>query len=157
MSGPLVSRVLDSCLPSWLKLYTAALASFAADDGTSVFPSVRTIARMTGRSERQAARAFRELRAFGVIERIGRAHRYASVEYRINAGALPQLGDPDQLALFPQGARASAPRGKGGVFHSFNRRAHDTGVRSDLTPMSGDPSGDPSITTHQFARARKGN
>jgi hypothetical protein len=112
---------------------------------------------MTGRSERQAARAFRELRAFGVIERVGRAHRRASIEYRINAAALPQLGDPNQLALFPQGARASSQRGKRGVFHSFHSRQHDTGVRGDLTPTSDDPSGDPSVTTHQFARARKGN
>jgi len=114
MSGLLVSRVLESALPPWLRPFATVLASFADDDGQKIFPSVKRVARMAGRSERQAARALRTLRAYGVIEPVGfaprRSNARAVVQYRFHVGALPQLGDPDQLALFPQ--RVQARNGK---------------------------------------------
>jgi len=158
MSGPLVSRVLDSALPSWLKPFATVLASFGTDDGLQIFPSVSTVARLAGKSERQAHRAMQRLRALGVIEPLRRAHQRAPWQYQFHVEALPQL-DGEQFALFPQPPSAKKPQGNGkrpGDFHSLHRRRHDMGVTYPLTPVSPDPSIDPSLTTHQYARARKG-
>lgn len=121
MSGLLVSCVLDSDLPSWLKPFAVALASFAADDGSQVFPSVARIARMAGRSERQAFRAMRVLRSAGIIEPLGRAAQRASVQYQFHARALPRVGDPEQLGFFPQAARTNSRRktSRDGSFPQF--------------------------------------
>lgn len=158
MSGPLVSRVLDSALPAWLKPFAVALASFGTDDGLQIFPSVATVARLAGKSERQAHRALRRLRALGVLEPLSRAHQRAPWSYHFHVEALPQL-DGEQFTLFAQGGPAKKPQGNGTTrrdFHSLHRRRHDTGVTSPLTPVSYDPSIDPSLSTHPYARARKG-
>jgi hypothetical protein len=108
VSGLLVSAVLDSALPRWLRQFAVVLASHARADGSQVFPSVGRVARMAGRSERQAARAIKELRGRGVITPVGhaplRGQQRGVVAYRFNAAALPQSGDGDQLGLFPQPA-----------------------------------------------------
>jgi len=113
VSGILVSAVLDSALPRWLRQFAVALASFANDDGTNIFPSVARVARMAGRSERQAARAIKVLRGLGVITPVGhaplRGQQRAVVAYHFHARALPQSADGDQLGLFPQPARPRQP------------------------------------------------
>jgi len=102
MSGRLVSIVFDSALPTWLKLYAAAFATFAADDGSRVFPSVARVARMVGRSERSTQRALHELRARGVLTlECGPGHHRAP-RYQFRAVALGAPREPDQLPLFPQ-------------------------------------------------------
>lgn len=111
MSGILVSAVLDSALPRWLRQFAVVLASHGNDDGSNIFPSVARVARMAGRSERQAARAIKVLRAAGVITAVGhaplRGQQRAVVAYQFHARALPQFGDGDQLGLFPQPAGPS--------------------------------------------------
>lgn len=102
MSGRLVSIVFDSALPAWLKPYTAAFASFAAEDGSKVFPTIARVAHMVGKSERSTQRAAHELRARGVLAvEVGPGYHRAA-RYRFHVGALPHDGEPDQLPLFPQ-------------------------------------------------------
>ena len=101
MSGRLVSYVLDSALPAWLKPYATAFASFANDDGSSVFPTLTRVATMVGRSRRSARRATRDLRRLGVLVPIAPPGHYHAIEYRFNAARLPLRGDLVQLG-FPQ-------------------------------------------------------
>jgi hypothetical protein len=113
MSGRLVSEVFNSTLPAWLKPYAAACASFAADDGTQVYPSVLRVARMVGRCERATQTALHELRRRGVLRVVGPHGRYRTTRYVFQADALPGAHDPDQLPLFPQATSqksSAAPR-----------------------------------------------
>lgn len=155
MSGPLVSRVLDSALPSWLKVYAVALASFAAVDGSQIFPSMRTLARLVGKSERSAQRAVAELRARGVILQLQRPGHQRAAHYQLREDALPQPGAPDQLPLFPQGLPRRA--------HRAARHFSTVSTGTNTTPVTRRPDtgvtrsvSDPSSTPHLFARARKG-
>lgn len=152
MSGRLVSLVFDSDLPSWLKPYAAALATFAADDGSQVFPSVGRVARMVGRSARSAQRAMHALRARGVIVLEAPPGYHRAPRYRFRAVALPQVGDPDQLVLCPQAKTSKRSASSG--FAQFpqaltgHRRPH-MGDTSDTRSVS-----DPSLINHQRARTR---
>jgi hypothetical protein len=100
MSGRLISVVLESALPSWLKVYAVAFASFATDDGARVYPSIGRIARMVSRSERQVQRAATELRRLRVLEIIAPSGRNTATRYQFNAGRLPLPGDGEQLPIF---------------------------------------------------------
>jgi hypothetical protein len=100
MSGRLVSAVFASALPAWLKPYAAAYATFAADDGSRVFPARTTIARMVGRSPRQVQTATRLLRAPGILDLEQAPGPRRPVHYRFVEAALPHVGDGHQLPLF---------------------------------------------------------
>jgi len=66
-----------------------AFASFAKDDGSRVYPSIRTIARLVGRSERAAHTAAAELRRRHVLELERPAGRNQVARYVFNRSALP--------------------------------------------------------------------
>jgi len=160
MSGRLVSIVFNSALPAWLKPYAAACATFAADDGTRVFPTVARIARMVGKSERSTQRALHALRDRGVLAlELGPGHHRAA-RYRFRVVALPQDGEPDQLPLFPQAELIQIRRNaddRGPLSTDFHRFPQawvtpvtvmgDTGVTRSVR----DPS---RASTNQIARAR---
>ena len=157
MSGRVVSAVFGSILPAWLKPYASALASFAADDGSHVYPSVATLARLVGRSERSAQRALHELRARGVIKREHGPGHHRAPRYHFRAIALPQLGDENQLALFPQG-EVQRPGGKHAEPEVFHTRPQV--LTGHQCPVMGDTSvtrsvSDPSVRTTQCAREKK--
>jgi len=84
-------------LPAWLKPYAAAFASFAADDGSRVYPTIGRIARMVGRSVRQTQKAVTELRRRRILELEARSGRYLATRYHFNTEALAYAGDGDQL------------------------------------------------------------
>jgi len=94
-----MSAVFESGLPAWLKPYAAAFASFAADDGTRVYPTVKRIARMCSRSERRAQNATTELRRLGVLVVEAPSGRATAARYRFNASALPYAGVGSQFDL----------------------------------------------------------
>jgi len=94
MSARLVSAVFASSLPAWLKPYAIALATFAADDGRRVYPTIARLARMVGRSDRATQTAIGELRRLGVLTLEAPAGRYRATRYVFRARA---------LARFPQG------------------------------------------------------
>lgn len=115
MSGRLVSVVFESTLPAWLKPYAAAFASFAAPDGSRVYPTVARVARMVGKSERSTKRALRELRARGVLALEAPARQHAAPRYSFRAVALPDV-EPTQLPLFPQPTRTKLPVETVGIY-----------------------------------------
>ena len=88
VSGRIVSAVFESGLPAWIKPYAAVYASFAADDGTRVYPSVARIAQMVGRSTRRVKAATSVLR-LGVLVIVQPRARYRSNRYRFVLAALP--------------------------------------------------------------------
>ena len=138
MSVRLVSAVFSSALPAWLKLYATALATFAADDGSSVYPSIARLAQMVGRCERATQTAVRELRRRGVLTVKAQPGRNRATRYHLDVDALPHVSDGDQIPLFhsrPQQLTGSGlhPRGAVGC------------TRSVI---------DPSFTNHQEKRAR---
>lgn len=162
-----MSAVLESALPARLKPYAAAFASFAAPDGSRVFPSVRRVAQHVGRSTRQTKVAIARLKRLGVLE-LARPHTpRRPAEYRFMATALPQLGDPQQLPLGwhepltslaqprraqRNGEKPSAKRG----FPQFpqaltGRWPHLRGEASLTRSVS-----DPSVRTRTRARAKSG-
>ena len=100
MSGRVVSSVLESALPAWVKPYAVAFASFAADDGSKVFPGIKRIARLVSRSERQARRAVRELRRLRVLEIVAPSGRAQAARYHFHCERLPLPGDGEQRELF---------------------------------------------------------
>ena len=159
MSGRLVSIVFESALPAWLKPYAAAYASFAADDGSRVYPTIARVARMVSKSERSTQRASQALRDRGVLVlELGAGHHRAP-RYQFRAIALPHKGDPDQLSLFSTaGVQHSREKTQEpDVFNSHaqvltRHRCHpmgDTGVTRSVM--------DPSVrTTHQGATKKTG-
>lgn len=154
MSGRLVTVVFQSALPAWLKPYAAAFATFAADDGSRVYPSVARVARLVGRSERSTQRALHELRARGVLVlEVGPGYHRAP-RYSFRAIALPDVGEPDQLPLFPQATRCKSAMTPAKISTVC------TGTNTTPVTLMGDTSvtrsvSDPSSTTHPFARARE--
>jgi hypothetical protein len=76
-----------------LLLLALALADYANDDGTSIFPSVGTLAKKTRRGARTVQRNLRHLESRGIIEtvRYKRGGRGKAREYRI---VLSKLGAP---------------------------------------------------------------
>jgi Helix-turn-helix domain len=123
MSGRLVSAVLESTLPAHLKPYATACASFANDDGTRVFPSITTLARLVGRSKRATQTAVQELRRRGVLI-VERAHApRKTTRYRFHLAALPHFHDETQLGLFPQArdAKSAGKPAEPDLFHSHQQ------------------------------------
>ena len=157
MSGRLVSAVFYSDLPAWLKPYAAAYASFAAEDGSRVYPTIARVAKMVSRSERSTKRAIKLLRARGVLALEAGPGPHRAPRYHFRTIALPQIGDENQLALFSTGAvqKPGRTRSDPEVFHSHpqvltGRGCHprgDVGVTRSVS--------DPSVRTTQHAREKK--
>jgi hypothetical protein len=72
MSVKVTGMVWDLVLESGEKLVLLAYADHAAHDGTRIWPSMATIARMTGYSERQVQRITHSLESKGVLMANGR-------------------------------------------------------------------------------------
>jgi len=100
MSARLVSAVFSSSLPAWLKPYATACANFAADDGSSVYPSIARLALMVGRCERATQTAIGELRRRKILTLEAPPGRHRATRYVFHAEALPRLSDGDQISLF---------------------------------------------------------
>lgn len=155
-----MAAILESALPSRLKPYAMALAKFAKDDdGTRVFPSVATVAKLTGRTPRSAQRALVELRTLGLLKALTPAGRYRAIHYQFIREKLPQIDDGQQLPLgleppqaFPQRARQKTPHP--GDFHRLQQpwvtlasRMGDASVTRSVIDLS-------RTSTYLRARAR---
>ena len=89
MSIPVMRAVVDSERYGGLrKLVLLALAAYSDPDGTSIFPSVDTVAKKTGLSARAVQRHMRALEREGVLVRVARSRRHRPNEYRIDLQAL---------------------------------------------------------------------
>ncbi|WP_282775808.1 helix-turn-helix domain-containing protein [Nocardia sp. CC201C] len=84
------------------KYIALMLATYAAPDGTQVFPGVDELVDVTCTSKATVKRGLTELRRLGLIELVSRADRYAGLadEYRLTVPAdiaeMPML-PPEQL------------------------------------------------------------
>lgn len=120
MSARLVSLVLASGLPAYLRLPAVVMAHHAASDGSKVYPSVGRVARSCGLHKRRARAVLAELRELGVLKPVGLS-RTGTVRYVFDAAALPPGEDPPSLptptewgtfgATFPQLPQASTGEG----------------------------------------------
>ena len=160
MSGRLVSAVFDSALPAWLKPYAAAFASFAADDGSRVYPTIGRIARMVGRCERSTHTAVAELRRRRILECIAPSGHATATRYHFNTAALPYAGDGAQLPILFEQPRSPQPKpAKASINSRFPQFAQAL-TGSGLHPMGAVDCtrsvSDPSSTPRTRARARKG-
>jgi len=118
MSARLVSAVFASSLPAWLKPYATACANFAADDGSSVYPSIARLATMVGRCERATQTAIHELRRRKILTLEAPPGRHRATRYVFHAEALPRVSDGDQIQLFhsyPQALTGSGLHPMGAV------------------------------------------
>lgn len=88
MSGKIAGKVWKMDLPRPKKFVLLAMADFANGNGSSVKPSIKTIAAQTGYSERHVARIINDLRNDGLLHLVksGRAEGRPS-EYRIDVSA----------------------------------------------------------------------
>jgi hypothetical protein len=166
MSGRLVSAVFESALPAWLKPYAAAYASFAADNGTRVYPTIGTIALMVGRCERSTQYAIADLRRRHILEPITPAGRHQAPRYRFHAAGLPQVTDGVQLQLlafsrspqgFPQAAKNRPNKtGPRSAFSTLSTGRGAMGCTPGVQWVAPDPSIDPSVRTRTTrARAKR--
>ncbi len=87
MSVKVSGAVWDAPLPQGLKLMMLALADHADHDGENIFPSVGTLARKTGYSERQVQRLLKELWNLGLTDKVGQS-KYGTNVLRINLAKL---------------------------------------------------------------------
>ena len=89
MSISVIQAVFESALGPHLRLTALAVANFAADDGTRIYPSVDTLAKMTGKRPRAIKNDLRALRALGVLVPDNlRGGRGKTTRYTMNLAAL---------------------------------------------------------------------
>lgn len=126
MSARLVSLVLASGLPAYLRLPAVVMAHHAAPDGSRVFPSVRTVARACGLKERRTRGILAELRDLGILRAAG-VTRFGTVRYAFNAAALPPATWLDELE--PEISTASTGFQQGGC----------SPLQGGVQPVAADP------------------
>jgi hypothetical protein len=157
MSLKCIAAVWRSSLPPPLKLTTLALANFADDDGGSIWPSLGTIAKMTGRSMRQERMNLTALCATRVlVPETPRTGGRSTTRYRLDLdllkGADPGSGFPPSSETHFRGPVANGqmtPR------TSISPRLGSevppcpevliTHSGNEFPPIRQDPSGDPPI------------
>ena len=87
-----MAQVFSAELAPKLKLVMLCMADFASDDGSSIFPSVGTLAQRVGVSERTVQRALKELRGeYGLLTVVRRATPNFPTTYGINLKRLEGL------------------------------------------------------------------
>ena len=75
-------------IPPLRKLIVFVLASYADADGSSICPSLKTVAELTGRDIRSVRRHIRALEADGVLVQTKPASRTRGAEFRLMRDAL---------------------------------------------------------------------
>ena len=132
----LVAKIPGS--PS-VKYVLLVLAYYANRAGWNIYPSISTVAIVTGYGEATVRRAFRELETLGLLVLVAPARQHFPNKYRIDLDAvrrLPQLkGRRGTTAI-----TASAPNISEG---NHSERAEDhQGDHSDRQGNHGEPQGD---------------
>ena len=159
MSIPVISAVFESALKPHLRLTALALANFAADDGTSIYPSVQTLAKMAGKGPRSIKSDLRALRDLGVLvpDDNLRGGRRRTTRYSMNLSALRTCG-PGCDTTVQRGSsfvgdervRDSAsfrlPAGRtAGVGRVYPEAQTVQSTAESVQSATPDPSGDPSM------------
>lgn len=129
-------------------LMLLAIADFASDDGTGVWPSYETLAKKSRLSRRQAINIVQTLIDSGVISRCGR-HAAGSNSYRINVGMIGSekispAGEQTSEKISPANRPASE------THFTSTSEAHFTSL---VKPASPNPSYNHQLTTNGEADA----
>ncbi len=95
MSIRVMSLVWNTELSSTEKLVLLYYADRAADDGSKIFPGVKTVARNTGLSERTVQYTTKKMIKNGYLTRVGWSD-YRTKMLRINISRLLQDQQPDE-------------------------------------------------------------
>jgi hypothetical protein len=114
MSFALLKKVWESNLDGVEKAVLLRLADYAHDDGTSIFPSIATVARAVSWSPDKVRRTIKRLRVIGVLIEVQSAScaEHRPTEYRIDLERLAQVpGEATPLAnsQYPTGQQPVAP------------------------------------------------
>lgn len=113
MSVKVLGLVWDAPLSQAHKLLMLAMADHADHEGGNIFPSIGTLARKTGYSERHVQRLERELWNLGLIDQVGQS-KYGTNHFRINLEKLAnyqpaELVKDDPLPLAVEGGDKMSP------------------------------------------------
>jgi len=107
MSYELMWAVDRSGLPRREREVARRMVSFAKDDGSGIYPSVKRVAEMSGYSERSVQLAQAKLRAMDILREVRSHAPHRPRRYWFNRDALPPAPRRGQLTLFdsrfPQG------------------------------------------------------
>lgn len=106
MSIRLMTEVWTKEIDGIEQLALLVMADYANDDGSSVFPSIATVAWKLGVHERTAQRHLKKLRDKGALVKVADARQHHPVEYRIDLSA---LADKPPLATPNQGRQSATP------------------------------------------------
>lgn len=141
MSAKLIGQALDADMPTHVaKLILMKLADAAEPDGTSIWPSVATIARVVSCSPRHVTRMLKLFVSVGllVVVRRGGAGPGDTNEYRIDLAVFRRLVDDGWDAAF--GAVDAAD--KGDSMESPLAGSEDAAQKGDMvSPLKGDSGG----------------
>jgi hypothetical protein len=156
MSGPLVSRVLESDLAPDLKFTAVVLASFADDQGYRIYPTIDLVAHLRGISGRQVQQHTKELRRMEILDIVQPATQWRPTHYRLQREKLPvrpPFKPPDRQPFLPDQAGDLTTPDAG-----VKPTSPLPGVKSSVPgvkPTSPDPSIDPSYVHTCTAHARE--
>jgi hypothetical protein len=103
MSVKVMAQVWELDLPHAEKFVLLAMADHADHDGGNVYPSVLTVARKTGYSERQVQRVIDSLEARGLLVPTQQTAGAATV-YRVDTAAAPKVTAAPKTAPAPRPA-----------------------------------------------------
>jgi len=110
-----MSLVWEADLPPSEKYVLLALADHARDDGTRIYPSVKTVCRKTGFSRRTVQRHINTLLDLDVLAIVKKSVHYATTEYLIRCDKLTPLrgdnSDEEGCQFVTSGASNSTGRG----------------------------------------------
>ena len=167
MSIRLMSIVWEINFPTQSqKLIALKLADFASDSGSSVFPSVNTIARHTGCDERTVQRVMRALRECGLIslEKEGGTGPRATNHWQLNILALTSIaykgwtlsGGAHELKIDP-GVKGDILSDKGDILSADDLlRVTPVSAKGGILSAKGDTGVTQSTNNHQELPLRAG-
>jgi len=150
LSARLVSLVLASGLPAYLRLPAVVMAHHAAPDGSRAFPSVGLVARSCGLHKRRARAILAELRELGILRPAG-VTRFGTTRYEFRAEALPPATWLEELEAppistastgFPQGGGYGQPGGRLPAASDPPVIDQETLLGSPLEQTTEEPDGD---------------
>lgn len=134
-----MSAVWELDLPRDEKIVLLALADHAHDDGTSVRPSVSTVARKCGYSARSIHRKFDQLRERGLLA-VEEADAGRPVEYRIILEGCDKLSGVTAVSDPPLPSSVRPPSDTAMADKPSVQPSEEPSLFDDMAPKNGKPS-----------------
>lgn len=132
MSVRVMAQVWELDLPQPLKFLCLALADWADDEGGNIYPSVGTIARKVGASERTVQRQLADLVELGLVEVCSHAGGGRGRTKRLRL----HTEKGDKLTPMPKRVTAGAKRVTPGAEKGDTAMSPDPSVIHQIEPIS---------------------